>query len=354
MQLGLYEWVYIISEIFCVYTIYKYMEVFFDVRRTKRLVELLSYTAYYIIITLIYLLINIPVILLISNITIFFCLTYNYESTVKKRILSVVLTYMILMIIEALSALLFGSFNFHLFSKNEYASVYGLIVCRILTFLAVLILNNFKNIRKGESVPNSSWLCIVSIPLASLYIALLLFQAEGLTTVKVFAGTTLLFLINFGTFYLYDAIIAAMPKKMQNLPASCYDGQLEMIKAPLQIIRLMDKFGGVFIYEKGDETCWKPLKDILYFESNNNKKEIKMVTHEGEEIFYGKLNDIYRQVAKYHFLYIHKSYVVNYFFVTKFRYDELTMSNMKVLPISQTRRKATRELQIKYEKEGIL
>ncbi|MDD4122623.1 MAG: LytTR family DNA-binding domain-containing protein [Eubacteriales bacterium] len=116
-------------------------------------------------------------------------------------------------------------------------------------------------------------------------------------------------------------------------------------------MKLSDKLGGVFSYKKGHEVRRIDVKDILYFESNN--REVKIVTTEGEEIFYGKLSDIFKQVAKYHFMFIHKSYIINSFFVTKFKYDEVTMSNSEVLPISQSKRKSIREMQMKFEKEGI-
>lgn len=126
--------------------------------------------------------------------------------------------------------------------------------------------------------------------------------------------------------------------------------EAEIVKDLRLAMKLSDKLGGVFIYKKGHEIYRKPVKNILYFESSN--REVKMVTTEGEEVFYGKLDEVFNQVAKYHFMYIHKSYIVNYFFVTKFKYEEVTMSNMEVLPISQARRKTTRELQVKYEREG--
>jgi len=126
--------------------------------------------------------------------------------------------------------------------------------------------------------------------------------------------------------------------------------EAEIIKDVRLAMKLTDKLGGVFIYKKGHEVYRKPVKNILYFESSN--REVKMVTDGGEEVFYGKLDEVYDQVAKYHFMFIHKSYIVNYFYVTKFRYEEVTMSNMEVLPISQARRKTTRELQVKFEKEG--
>lgn len=127
---------------------------------------------------------------------------------------------------------------------------------------------------------------------------------------------------------------------------------MEVIKDIRLAMKLTDKFGGIFIYKKGHETYKIGVKTILYFVSDN--REVKMVTTEGEELFYGKLDDVFEQVAKYHFMYIHKSYIVNYFYVTKFRYDEVTMSNLENLPISQARRKEIRELQIKYEKEGLI
>ncbi len=124
----------------------------------------------------------------------------------------------------------------------------------------------------------------------------------------------------------------------------------EIIKDVRLAMKLIDRLGGFFFYKKGHESYRKPVKDILYFESSN--REIRMVTNSGEEVFYGKLDDIFKHVAKYNFMYIHKSYVVNYFYVIKFRYEEVTMSNQEVLPISQARRKITREMQVKFEKEG--
>jgi DNA-binding LytR/AlgR family response regulator len=144
----------------------------------------------------------------------------------------------------------------------------------------------------------------------------------------------------------YRDLFEVRPMNFLQKPIS----EADIIKDVRLAMKLADKLGGVFIYKKGHEIFRKPVKNILYFESSN--REVKMVTSEGEEIFYGKLDEVYEQVAKYHFMFIHKSYIANYFFVTKFKYEEVTMSNMEVLPISQARRKATRELQVKYEKEG--
>lgn len=125
----------------------------------------------------------------------------------------------------------------------------------------------------------------------------------------------------------------------------------DIIKDLRLAMKLTDRLGGIFTYKKGQQTYRKAVKEILYFESVN--RQVKMVSTDGEELFYGKLDDVFAQVAKYHFMHIHKSYIVNYFHVAKFKYEEVTMSNSDILPISQSRRKAIRELQIRFEREGV-
>lgn len=114
-------------------------------------------------------------------------------------------------------------------------------------------------------------------------------------------------------------------------------------------MKLSNKLDGVFSYKKGYESHKIYVKDILYFESKDRK--IRIVFVKGEDTFYGKLDEILSQIGKYQFMRIHKSFIINYAYVHKFKYDEVIMSNSVCLPISQSRRKEIRELQIGYERE---
>lgn len=116
-------------------------------------------------------------------------------------------------------------------------------------------------------------------------------------------------------------------------------------------MELSNKLNKFFSYKKNHNYCKRPIKDILYFESID--RQIKMVTIDEVIIFYGSLEKIFLEIEKYLFIYIHKSYVVNYFHVIEFRYQELKMSNKDILPISQSKRKSVRQLQLKLEKEEI-
>lgn len=105
-----------------------------------------------------------------------------------------------------------------------------------------------------------------------------------------------------------------------------------------------EKLNHIFTYKKGTEIYRIPTKDILYFESID--KEIKIVSVNNVDTFYGKIREVYQTVAKYHFIKIHRSYIINYLHTAHFKYDEVTMSNGVRLPISQARRKEVREIQL--------
>lgn len=116
-------------------------------------------------------------------------------------------------------------------------------------------------------------------------------------------------------------------------------------------IELTDKKGILFSYKQGHTIKKILIKDILFFESMN--RQVRMITLKGECIFYGQLSKIYSELCNYHFFYIHKSFLINYDHVIEFNYNYLIMSNKTVLPISQSKRKEVREMQIKLEEGDI-
>lgn len=92
-----------------------------------------------------------------------------------------------------------------------------------------------------------------------------------------------------------------------------------------------------FSYQTKGMTKKIPLADIYYFESNARK--IMIVFAGGEDEFYGKLKDIYEQIEPSTFLYIHKSYLVNYLWVSTIKPHEMVVGNGQVLPISRSMQK---------------
>lgn len=151
-----------------------------------------------------------------------------------------------------------------------------------------------------------------------------------------------------GKDYYYKELFEVQPMHFLEKPIDA----VKIIEDICLAMKLSNKLNKLFIYKKGYNTYKIPVTDILYFESSD--REIKIVTTKEVEWFYGKLDEVYSQVAKHCFIQIHRSYLINYAQVKKFKYDEVLMFNSDNLPISQSRRKEVRKHQLAYAKERFL
>ncbi|MCL2457155.1 MAG: LytTR family DNA-binding domain-containing protein [Defluviitaleaceae bacterium] len=127
---------------------------------------------------------------------------------------------------------------------------------------------------------------------------------------------------------------------------------LDFLIKPLdeeRIRRVMNRFlkitnfwSDVFTYEIGRDSFKVKLKDIKYFESVNRKVILHLQNKEEE--FYGTLEKIYTERLSKHenFMFIHKSYIVNYDYVQMFEYERLFLHDKTELPIAQSKRKEIR------------
>ena len=90
-----------------------------------------------------------------------------------------------------------------------------------------------------------------------------------------------------------------------------------------------------------------PVRDIVYFESNNRIVYIHLKDG-SDEHFYGKLNNVEKELvaSRQYFLRIHQSFLVNYDYVKKMNFSNITISFMGKeieLKISEDRQKDVRQ-----------
>lgn len=123
--------------------------------------------------------------------------------------------------------------------------------------------------------------------------------------------------------------------------------EASIIKEICNVRKLLARDNQTFTFKKGHETFRIALKDIMYFESVN--KIINLVTTRENFMFYDRINNIFEELKGRKFMRIHKSCIVNYSHIIKFRYDEIELSNGKMLTISQSKRKEIRALQLAFE-----
>lgn len=238
MDFNLYDMVYLITNVFNAYTIYKFMKIFYKNNRTTKAVEYGSYIIYYIVISAIYLNFKIPVVQLMVTIIAFLLLSLNYEASMKKRVLATLCIYLILMCIELIVVVLTGFIQFPIYSSALYSSVFGLIMMRILAYIIVLLTNNFQSIKEGTKISTLNWLCIIIIPLSSLYFIMTLLSLKGITSKQLIICIFLLLFTNFATFYLYNMISIALKGQTEKLlleqQYKSYQQQFDIMKTSLR------------------------------------------------------------------------------------------------------------------------
>lgn len=113
---------------------------------------------------------------------------------------------------------------------------------------------------------------------------------------------------------------------------------------------LLEKENKTFSFKLGNEAFRLPIKEIIYFESAG--RQIKLISLNEIFYYYGTIDSVAEQLSKSRFIMPHRSYIVNYDNIVSIRKDEIKMCNGDIIPVSRSRGKEVRELQIKYEEEN--
>lgn len=238
MDNNLYFIIYTLGNLFMTYIIYRFMMLFYSKKRGTGIKEFILYSLYFLGTSLVHIFIRIPIFSFISSLILIYLLTLNYKGSIRKRISTTILILVIIVCVEMVAILATGYFNLEILEKNEFSSIIGSITTRILTFMVMLIMSNFKNIGKGDEFSNLYWFSIFAIPIGSLYILLTILIYGNISPVSVFIFVAVVFLINFTVFYLYDSLSAESEEKSRRILMEqqnrYYEKQLEIMRNSLE------------------------------------------------------------------------------------------------------------------------
>lgn len=127
--------------------------------------------------------------------------------------------------------------------------------------------------------------------------------------------------------------------------------QEKLIRAFEKFLKRMKINEEVFAFKNGRYIYRIPLKEIIYFESNDHK--IILHTIKRDYVFYDKMDRLVCLLEKQRFLSVHKSFLVNSKHIQKYEYENIIVDNGKMIPIAQSKRKNIRELQLEKDIEEI-
>lgn len=228
---------YLISNLFRMYVLYRLVGVFFDRTNTNKKVEFFSFTIFFILNSAISIYFSNPFINLVSNIVLFFLLTFIYEAKLSTRIISTVLFYSIGMLLDSISYNLFIKF---IPEKNIRA--FTNILSNVLFFILVLILERISSNNRDSKMSRLHWLAIFMIPVSSIMIVITAFVSKY-NSMATIVNVSLLLGINFLVFYLYDAMIQYYNDKYEKVllkqQNEAYANQFNLIKESSENIRML-------------------------------------------------------------------------------------------------------------------
>jgi sensor histidine kinase YesM len=115
--------------------------------------------------------------------------------------------YVILMSVEVVIVLLSGYIDLSVYNEDtQYSSIAGIISIKLFSYIVVLIIQNYKNIKKGIDVPNSYWFSLFIIPFGTLYVAFQILENTKISNYNIAISISILLIINIVAFYLYDVL----------------------------------------------------------------------------------------------------------------------------------------------------
>ncbi len=231
--------VYLATNVFRIYVVYRFAHIFFDTnkRKTNASIEFLCFAAYFIINSGTYLLMDNAILNIITNVIPFFLITFIFSSKVSTKLLATFILYPIQMVAEVIV-------YFPLVAISNGASIDTLtsIISTLLFFVLSLVAGRMSSKQDKAELASSRWLALLSIPIGSIIIAVVLFL-EGNNSIWISLAGIFLLAINFTTFYLYETMIRfyleESEKKLLLQQNLAYQRQFDLIEKNQDKIRTL-------------------------------------------------------------------------------------------------------------------
>ena len=227
---------YLVTNLFRIFIILRFMGIFFDRKQTKRKWEVFTYTLFYIMTVPLYLAFKQPIINVFSNILGLFIITLVYPDKLKKKIIVVMLVYWINVLCDAIAVLAFTN---HTIEKE--LNVLVEIISVLLILMSELIVEKVVNKKNKVDALPPHLIFLLIIPLSSvIFLYILMIKTVRYQYVLIFLGLGFL-IINMTGFYLYITIVKSYSQKAEKdlleQKLKTYTNQLEVIMQSQEKIR---------------------------------------------------------------------------------------------------------------------
>lgn len=223
-----YRVIYLFLNIFWLYTLRRYMRMFFDRLIVSKRVELLAYVGFYLLSSITNLMRYSPILNLIVSILGLFCVTLMYKSYLSKKIIATFITYAISMVCDVAAASMIG-----VYVVGKPIAVINIVVAYLLIFIVQILLESFVQLRREYQISKMQFLAMLGVPMCSIAIicALIMYKIEQASVITLI--TLVLLFINIIVFLLYDSIMKEYEERFKYITLN---NQIQMYKNQLEVI----------------------------------------------------------------------------------------------------------------------
>ena len=211
MAVEMYLWAYVLYMVLLLFSIERIMNLFFEKRKSPLLLLFAALLLFGVASGVVFLFFNLTWLTACVNIAALFIISLNYEASLIRRIAGVIGSFFIISTIGVFIAAL-NQYYFNFTHGIQEISPVTFISVGVSTYLIVLLLSRFRNIRKFHFVPTPIFLVSLTVPILSYVLVLL-----SLNLPWYIASITIviLFIINLVFFYYQDTLAVVYQDKLR-------------------------------------------------------------------------------------------------------------------------------------------
>lgn len=204
-------------------------------------VEKISYLIFVVFMGVTTIFFSKPIIFMIVNILSFFFISFNYEKNVIFKIINSIFAYIFLLIIDVIITMLTGLTNINPFHENEYNSIFGVILIRIIWVVLTNIFNRYKsNSYNTIKLPLQYYLSILAVLVGTLYLFIKLLSFEEATILDLIVSIIFVLTINTIIIVLFENLYKLFTLKIEtNIlieQTRAYENQNEVISSATETL----------------------------------------------------------------------------------------------------------------------
>ena len=219
MESILYGSAYILSTLFELYIISKFMNIFLGSETKAKRVIAMAYIFRFVVCTAQYIYMPYVLFNMAAGVSTLFLITLCYSGNIEKRIIAVILTYVCLFASEAVVAGVLTLADIPISERGHNGDVFSYIAISIVLWILYEIVNAFKNIKKNHTeivLPKTFDMIIIVLSIIIFLMETVIFSQEDIMDSVKIISVIYMLLILFLIIYLYDVISKYYVEKLQS------------------------------------------------------------------------------------------------------------------------------------------